>query len=281
MNHKKLLSQFGLKWNPFYPDIPAEALIETESSSRFIWKVENLVMDGGYAMITGEPGTGKSVILRLTYERLKNLRDVKVGILTRPQSSLADFYRELGAMFDVDFKSSNRYGGYKSLREKWKLHIDSTLLRPVLLVDEAQEMPAATLSELRLLSSMHFDSRNMITVIFSGDRRLGEKFRTPELQPLGSRIRTRLITEPATKVTLVEFMTESIKRAGNPHLLTKDLMTTLADHSMGNYRVITTMAAELLAEAMAQEKSQLDEGLFFDVFAVNKARQKTTTSRKQ
>lgn len=279
MNHKKLLSQFGLKWNPFYPDLPAEALIETESSERFIWKIENLIMDGGYALITGEPGTGKSVILRMIYERLRNIRDVKVGIFTRPQSSIGDFYRELGFIFDVDLKTSNRYGGYKTLREKWKLHIESSLLRPVLLIDEAQEMPETTLSELRLLSSIHFDSRNILTVVFSGDRRLTEKFRSPELQPLGSRIRTRMVTEPATKTELTNFLLESVTRAGNPNLMSKDLIAALVDHALGNYRVTTTMAAELLAEATIREKTTLDEGLFFEVFAPHGTK-KTSKTRK-
>ena len=110
MNHKKMLALYSLKWNPFNSEIPPEALIETEATSRFIWKVENLVMDGGFAAITGDPGTGKSAVLRILYEKLKHIRDVKVGIFTRPQSSIADFYRELGSIFEVEFRSSNRFG---------------------------------------------------------------------------------------------------------------------------------------------------------------------------
>ena len=118
MNPKKQLSLYSQKWDLFTPDLPPEALIETDDVVRFAWKVQNLVMDGGFAMITREPGMGKSVILRLLNERLKNLRDVRVGSLTRPQSALADFNHELGSVFDVDLRISNRYGGYKSLREK-------------------------------------------------------------------------------------------------------------------------------------------------------------------
>ncbi len=276
MNSKKQLTLYGIKWNPFLPDLPPEGLIETEQAKRFAWKIENLVMDGGFALITGEPGTGKSVTLRILYERLRNLRDVKVGTFTRPQSGLGDFYRELGAIFDVDLRASNRYGGYRALREKWKLHIESTLLRPVLLIDESQEMPAATLSELRLLSSMNFDSQNILTVVFCGDRRLAEKFRAPDLQPLGSRIRARLVTEPATKPELTALLKESIARAGNPNLMSQELITALVDHAAGNFRILTTMAAELLMEAIAREKSQLDEQLFFEVFQPQKTRSSST-----
>jgi type II secretory pathway predicted ATPase ExeA len=279
MHSKKQLTLYGLKWNPFLPDLPPEGLIETEQAQRFAWKIENLVMDGGFALITGEPGTGKSVILRILHERLRNLRDVKVASFTRPQSGLGDFYRELGAIFDVDLRASNRYGGYRALREKWKLHIESTLLRPVLLIDESQEMPAATLSELRLLSSMNFDSQNILTIVLCGDRRLSEKFRLPDLQPLGSRIRARLVTEPAARPELSTFLKESIARAGNSNLMSQDLIMTLVDHAAGNFRVLTTMAAELLMEAIAREKSQLDEQLFFDVFQPQKSRAKGQNSK--
>ena len=54
-------------------------------------------------MVTGEPGTGKSVVLRLLAHRLRALRDVAVGTIEHPQSRIADFYRELGDIFGVPF----------------------------------------------------------------------------------------------------------------------------------------------------------------------------------
>lgn len=280
MKTNKYLALLGLKWNPFTSDIPVEALVENENISHFVWKIENLVLDGGFAMITGDPGTGKSVILRIINEKLRNLRDVKVGCLTRPQSGLGDFYRELGNLFDIELKSSNRYGGYKALRERWNHHLTSTLFRPILLIDEAQEMPSMTMSELRLLASVNFDSQSILTVIFCGDRRLPEKFRSPELIPLGSRIRTRYITESQPKTDLAHYLKEAITRAGNPGLLTSDLIKALSEHAAGNYRILTTMAAELLAEGIVREKSQLDEQLFFEIFQPHKQPRKTTSKSK-
>jgi general secretion pathway protein A len=54
----------------------------------------------------------------------------------------------------------------------------------VLLVDEAQEMAAAVLAELRILASADFDSRSILTVILAGDGRLTQQFRTEELLPI-------------------------------------------------------------------------------------------------
>jgi general secretion pathway protein A len=269
---KKLLALFGLKYNPFSPDIPTDALLTTPKSESFCWRIEHAhVREGGFALITGDPGTGKSVALRLLATKLARLRDVTVGSITHPQSNLADFYREMGDLFGVPLKPHNRWGGFKVLRQCWQTHIETTLARPVLLVDEAQEMATTVLSELRLLASMHFDSKIILSVVLAGDARLPDRFRRDDLLPLGSRIRTRLAMEYASPDELRACLKHLVTAAGNAKLLTADLAATLADHAAGNYRTLTTMAGELLAVAAERELSQLDEKLYLEVFAAPQA----------
>jgi len=271
--NKKLLALYGLKWNPFSPELPTEALHVTPQVEHFCWRIEqNLIREGGFAMITGDPGTGKSVVMRLLAERLEQLRDLTAGAIAHPSSNLADFYREMGDLFGVELKPHNRWGGFKALRERWLAHLDGTLLRPVLLIDEAQEMHPAVLSELRLLSSMQFDSRNLLSVILAGDARLTAKLRRDELLPLGSRIRTRLLMEYADRGELMACLKHLLATAGNANLMTPELMQTLCDHAVGNYRVLTGMAAELLATAARQEITRLDEKLYLETFGAPTAK---------
>jgi general secretion pathway protein A len=263
----KLLSGYGLKYNPFLPDVPTEALIATPRVQHFCWRIENAqVREGGFALVTGEPGTGKSSVLRLLAARLAQLPEVSVGEIEHPQSGVPDFYREMGERFGVSLRPHNRWVSFKMLRERFCAHIDSTLVRPVLLIDEAQEMPPSVMSELRILSSTRLDSRSILTVVFAGDGRLLDKLRREELLPLGSRMRTRLVMEPATREELLSALSHLMRSAGNASLMTKPLLETLADHAMGNYRVMTQMAADLLAMAMHREQSQLDEKLFLEIF---------------
>ena len=276
--NKKLLSLYGLKWNPFAPELPPEALYVSPRLENFCWRVEqSLVREGGFALISGDPGTGKSVVLRLLAERLEQVRDVTVGVLTHPQSSLADFYREMGDVFGVALKPHNRWGGFKALRERWQGHLDSTLLRPVLLVDEAQEMGSTVLSELRLLGSTRFDSRSILSVVLAGDGQLNHKLRRQELLPLGSRIRMRLVMEYASRDELRQCLEHLLDTAGQRQLMTPELIGTLCDRAAGNYRVMTNLAGELLAAAVQQECTQLDEKLFLEVFDTL---QVTTTARR-
>ena len=146
----KLLSLFGLKFHPFRPEIPDEALYRTPAVDSFCARVELTVGDGGFVLTTGEPGSGKSVALRLLAQRLRGLRDVVVGTIDHPQSRISDFYRELGDIFGVPFPSHNRWAGFKTLRTRWGEHISKTMMRPVLIVDEAQEMLSSVFGELRV-----------------------------------------------------------------------------------------------------------------------------------
>ena len=275
--NKKLLALYGLKWNPFSPELPIEALYATSKVENFCWRVEQgLIREGGFALITGDPGTGKSVVLRMLAERLGQLRDLTVGAIAHPSGNLADFYREMGDLFGVELRPHNRWGGFKALRERWLAHLEGTLLRPVLLIDEAQEMNPSVLSELRLLSSMQFDSRNLLSVVFAGDARLNSKLRRDELLPLGSRIRTRLIMEYASRDELADCLNHLLTSAGNARLMTTELTATLCDHAVGNYRVLTGMAGELLATAAQRELTQLDEKLFLELYGATPSKPRKT-----
>jgi type II secretory pathway predicted ATPase ExeA len=244
----------------------------TPKIENFAWRVEQLVQEGGFALISGDSGTGKSVVLRIVAQRLSTLRDVVVGVIERPQSKSSDFYRELGDIFAVKLTPSNRWGGFKALRDRWKTHVAASRIRPVLLVDEAQEMTPEVLGELRILSSADFDATSLLTVVLSGDARLLELLRQEHLVPLGSRIRTRLVTEPASREELLELLGHALSKAGNATLMTAELKDTLVDHSAGNYRLLMIMGAELLAHGMANDVAQLDEKCYLEVFQPKQSR---------
>jgi type II secretory pathway predicted ATPase ExeA len=265
--NKALLALYGLKYNPFSPQLPTEALMCTEALEAFAWRIENThVREGGFALITGVPGTGKSVALRILAARLEQLPELTVAALTHPSANLADFYRELGDLFAVELRPHNRWMGFKALRARWMAHLDTSLMRPVLLIDEAQELAPAVINELRLLSAAKFDAQTLLSVILAGDQRLTEQLRREELLPLGSRIRARLTLERASREELLECLEHLTRAAGNPALFSPELARALAEHAMGNFRVLTNLAAECLAYGARHDIATLDEKVFFAVF---------------
>jgi general secretion pathway protein A len=263
-----LLSLYGLKCNPFSQELPTEAIFIPARIEEFCWRIEQvLVREGGFAMIQGDPGSGKSVVMRLLAHRLARERELTVGSINHPNCNLADFYREMGDVFGVPLRPHNRWGGFKALREPWITHLHNNARRTVLLIDEAQELSPAVLNELRLLAIDRFDSHPLLCVVLAGDARLAEKLRHEDLLPVGSRIRTRLRIERITNEELFACVQHLCAVCGNPALMTDELARTLCDHAAGNYRVLFNMAAELLTVAAKRELPQLNQKLYLEVFA--------------
>ena len=267
--NKRLLNLYSLKFNPFSAQVPAAALWVPPAIQSFCWRIEHQTGEGGFALALGEPGVGKSAALRILSEHLGGLRDLCVGVLTRPQAKMADFYRELGHLFGVALSPNNRWHSSKALREKWLAHIEAAVHRPVLLIDEAQEMNSPVLCELRLLASADLDSRSILTIVLAGDTRLATRLEEPDLLPIASRLRSRLRLEALPPKTLQDCLNHLLRAAGNPKLLSPALIQTLCEHAAGNLRLLMNLGNDLLAAACQQEREVIDEKLFFEVFTLD------------
>ena len=123
------------------------------------------------------------------------------------------------------------------------------------------------LNELRLLASADLDSRVILTVVLAGDRRLQERLHDADLLPLESRLRVKLLLDTASREELAQCLRHALEKAGNARLMTPGLLDTLVDHAGGNHRTLMAHAHELLLAGAEREVTQLDEQLFFDLFA--------------
>ena len=249
----------------FFPELPDDALWINPQIEHFCWRLQNQVRYGGFALITGEPGAGKSVALRVAARKLSQVPDVTVGVSSDPRATSVTSIAN--SAISSEFLSRLTIAGAASkLCATSGSRLGSSLHRPILLIDEAQEMYPTVLSELRILSSSDFDSRCLLTVVLCGDQRLTQLFRNPEFLPIASRIRLRLNLDSKAPSELLEYLKHSLAEAGNSRLMTDELMSTLSEHALGNYRVLCNFADELLAEAVRREVPQLDQKLFLEVF---------------
>ena len=112
---KKLLQLYGLKWNPFAPDVPIERRPRHVPASRVsrgassIWPATAALPPS-----SASPASGKSVPCGCSPRASRSLRDVVVGVLTRPQAGFADFYREIGHLFGVPAQPAQSLGRRQS-----------------------------------------------------------------------------------------------------------------------------------------------------------------------
>jgi type II secretory pathway predicted ATPase ExeA len=129
-------------------------------------------------------------------------------------------------------------------------------------------MPAMALSELRSLISDEFDSKRILTVVLAGDMRLSERLKADELIPLSRRIRCRLTLSPMADDEMMKMLEHALREAGNPKLITSGCLEAIVAHSGGNPATMMLTADELFANAMASEKTQIDEAIFFQAFQI-------------
>jgi type II secretory pathway predicted ATPase ExeA len=151
----------------------------------------------------------------------------------------------------------------------------------VLVLDEAQEMQTLVLAELRLLASADLDSKILLTVVLAGDGRLAERLRSDEFLPLASRIRVRLAIERASPDDLQDCLRHAVQQAGAPTLMTQEVIAAICDHAQGNLRALMIMANELLEAAGQREARQIDETLFFEIYATPAANEAKAASRRR
>ena len=81
----------------------------------------------------------------------------------------------MGETFDVSLLPHSSWGGFKMFRRRWLAHLEDIHVRPLLLIDEAQEPLPSVFAEIRLLASTDFDSHAILSVVFVGDNRLSDR----------------------------------------------------------------------------------------------------------
>ena len=153
-------------------------------------------------------------------------------------------------------------------------------MRPVLIIDEAQDMLTSVFAELRTLASKDFDSQSLLCIILAGDERLPQRLSHPDLLPLFTRIRRRLVLERASRDELCTCLDHRLEAAGNFSLMTSQLKTTIAEHAAGNHRILMNIADELLTVAAERDEKELDEGLYLEVYAQKDAAKKAASKRR-
>lgn len=257
-----MLTTLGLSYHPFDPDAPIRGFTRTPAIDLFCRRVNYLSQRGGFALLTGLSGTGKSVALRLLTQDLTANADTRtVRVLERPQASLADFYREIGHLYGVTLTPHNRWAGATRLRAAWRTFAEEACLQAVLIIDEAQELSDLVLAELRLLAGERLDAGWLITVVLVGDDRLIERLQSPALAPLASRLRVRMRLEELDVDTLIAVLNHLTHTAGNPALFTEDVTTTLAEQAGGNLRCLMHLADQALTAAGEMGANSVDQNV--------------------
>jgi type II secretory pathway predicted ATPase ExeA len=248
---------WGLREKPFRktPDPRYLFLNETyeEALERLLFAVEEME----FALLTGEVGSGKTLLTRALVDRLGDRYEV--GMILNPRLSPRQFLKtvavELGVA-DPRFQSNDLL---EQIHERL-LELDAQGRAALVIVDEAHLIPGKpTFEEIRLLTNYQLDDRNLVAILLVGQPELRERLQHRAYRALTQRIGVSFNLVPLAVEDTRAYLAHRLAVAGREReLFTEDAVARLHAASAGIPRVLNQLATQALVEGMARGSARVD-----------------------
>lgn len=255
---------YDLKEKPFslLPD-PEFLYLGDKHSMALAMLQYGLMNQAGFTVITGDIGCGKTTLIRQLLNQMET--DVTVGLISNTHRSFGELLEQILLAFRVDFKDKTKAELYQGFVE-FLIDNYAKNCRTVLIVDEAQNMEADTLEELRLLSNVNADKCQVLQLILVGQPELWEKLRRPELEQFAQRIGVDYYLEPLDLREVGEYIRHRLSVAGgDPGLFESEAIQIIYEYSQGTPRLINTLCDTALVYGYAKQRQTIGAELMLRV----------------
>jgi type II secretory pathway predicted ATPase ExeA len=222
-----------------------------------------LMNQAGFTVISGDIGTGKTTLIRHLLDHMD--REHTVGLISNTHRSFGELLQWILLAFNLEHTNLDKVEMYRRFVD---FIIDEYAhnRRVVLIVDEAQNMAAETLEELRMLSNVNADKDQALQVILVGQRELRDTLRRPDMVQFAQRISVDYHLEPLSEEETVGYIRHRLEIAGgNPQLFQEDACRAVYRYSNGVPRLINLLCDTSLVYGYAEQQEQIDITLVTDV----------------
>lgn len=169
---------------------------------------------GGFAMLTGEVGTGKTTVSKAMLASLND--NVKAGLILNPTFSDSDLLEAICDEFEIEYPDNASLKQLTKGIYHYLMANHSQGIQTLLLIDEAQHLSAQVLEQLRLLTNLETDSQKLLKVLLVGQPELQQKLQTAELRQLAQRITGRYHLLPLGEKEVEQYIQFRLRIAGSP-----------------------------------------------------------------
>jgi len=222
------------------------------------------VAGGGFVMLTGEVGTGKTTIIRCLLEQMPENTDI--ALVMNPMSNVTELLtticEELGASYAKDEPT------VKDLTDalhRFLLRNHTNGRNTILLIDEAQLLSAQTLEQVRLLTNLETTTQKLLHIILVGQPELKTLLAKPELRQLAQRITARFHLTPLTLSETQAYIRHRLKVAGLPEgrsPFSYAIIKRIHAFTGGIPRLINVICERCLMGAYGSNKQRIDNAIF-------------------
>jgi len=257
-------SFYGLTEKPFTLLPDPEYLYLSPKHQRALTLLQYGMMNqAGFSVICGDTGAGKTTLIRRLLSELED--NTTVGLITNTHQSFGELLNWVLMAFGLDgegkSKSQMHHIFVNFLVEQYAQNRHT-----VLIVDEAQNMKADTLEELRMLSNINADKDQVLQVILAGQPALRETLRRPELMQFAQRIAVDYYLEALNEQETHDYIQHRLQVAGAEHtIFTDDACSAIYQYSGGTPRLINLLCDTALVYGYAEQRKTIDAALVHDV----------------
>jgi len=247
---------FGLNRNPFELSPDPYFLFPSEKSKEALASVYYaMCRRKGFTVMTGEVGTGKTLMVRCLLELLKR-QQIPFASVFNPRLSVIDFLSYV--VFDLGIKVTEpTKGSLLHALYTFLLNQHRKGLTTVLVIDEAHLITSEVLEEIRLLTNFETSQQKLLQILLVGQPELDKKLDSFELRQLKQRIAIRCCLGPFCEEETRRYIERRLKLAGaNSHastLFPKKSVEAVHRHSLGIPRLINSICDQALIAAYARE----------------------------
>jgi general secretion pathway protein A len=259
-------SFYGFKEKPFslLPD-PAFLFYSVKHRRALAMLRYGLMNQAGFTVITGEIGSGKTTLIRQLLNEIEIDQSTTVGIVSNTHRTFGELLEWVLLAFKLEYRGKKKVELYQTLAE-FIAREYSQDRRTVLIIDEAQNLDAEALEELRMLSNINANKDQLLQLILVGQPSLREILRLPELHQFAQRIAVAFNLKTLSLEETWQYIRHRLEVAGgDPNLFDTKASAAVYYYTQGTPRLINVLCDTALVYGYGEQKQRIDVDIICEV----------------
>ena len=217
----------------------------------------------GFVVITGDIGSGKTIVCRTLLNRLDST--TKVALILNTHLNKKELLTAVLDDLGIEYESNSKTRLLSALN-KYLLDQAEKDINVVLIIDEAQNLTPSVLEEVRMLSNLETETQKLIQIILLGQPELKNKLAIPQLEQFRQRIVFHYHLEPLNREETEEYVKHRLSKAGNDasDIFSTEAIDEIYRYSKGVPRLINVICHNALINGLVKERKPITGGMIYD-----------------